>query len=1346
MESFMPSCPFRSSNPPEWNPKDPKMWVTQIGCWERLYGKPLLQGDTDYDQCLIDMLILCNKINDTNFNDLIMSLGVVSLPNILNKITSVYCKQSGDEPVIAHDNVINFTYKPEWGIREAWDNYKTLIVRAKALDNCPPSITLATRFLSAIEVSPRLKSLVDNLRFQYRHEKLTWEIIQTEFDMISQTWTESPIHPTPHVKPTNSFHPRLNQEDCVKCGYDHGLSRPCPALTNTCNTCGLMGHFQRKCPTRHSVKSSNQGKPTNEGPLRTRACSNEVAFVYDSGSTSTIFCPSLLDAARDLIPDHQVFYTSSNEPMVSSWRGTVPFTIRTVNGEEKAIELTGSFAPTTTREVLLHSKEAFCSQSRPNEAYVELEGEKVALISRGNSFHADMEIDRSRRTKDSPFMTNSDSGPLAELRDAHQRLGHVGPRGLIDTLLENGLTYKISDAETVCKECLVCKVVKSTITHPKPLIVDPSHHKDMFMVDLKGPLPTPGRKGELYIVVIIQAESRHIQLRPVKQKSDAVNVVGEYVSKFPHLKVMRSDNASELIGNDMQLLLRSRGITQLTSSPYTPQSQGLVERVNRTMMIIINSLLQNLNLDDSFWPWVTVAAQEIYNMRVHSSTSISPNKFLNLPRPLAEALPGDLVSFHLPESEPNTLNKRRIGTYLGSPHGGCCLVMFALSDRWELFPLHPGKVQPLPLREGLRADGQKVYTRSDINELNSMGIQREEEVDMPLDTHLLDGHAADRDHPLPPTSCIPEETDEDEDADGQLMPVTIIKSINGQFACVRGKIKGNGKTNVAWLSKVTEDVFTHSSLGEVAAKDIVEQHEGVFHRTHNTVSINRSRRNVKKSDKEAPAEDVNSGRFIQADDVELSQIVKHKVLIHADVTHPKPIKCRLLRVYKTLEDGTKKAKSRLVVSAWDDAREVPTATTLPGMLQRNLLMLLSSSFNFVGLAMDVKTAFIQTPHHGDVHVELPTLTPEQELKHNLMSKGIYRLSKALYGLKESPRLFQKHLEGLLSVTGWTKWAEGTFLQRDTNGRPTAFLSAYVDDIMIFALNPLVLAQRLQQLIECDDPIMLSLSPVKYIGQLVTMEKGNITLDPSIYLNGLPEFPVKPVVSKGMFGCQLAEGETVNPQLLQESMELTGILGWISMIHPAMSYRFGAMSRYTHQPNVKHISNLQRIIMEVKAQGLSKLLLEPLNVNCPLLRLWVDSSFGDHCGRIGWVIQLVDATTPREYRNNFVAWRSIKDDRLHKSTASSELSAIIDGIQGLTEAYNILSKVPMLGTLRCEVLTDSRVAYIQVNVPESRKDPFTSNRAAFAHQCLVDLNATLHWVEGSSQLADGLTKLFPLNSY
>ena len=87
---------------------------------------------------------------------------------------------------------------------------------------------------------------------------------------------------------------------------------------------------------------------------------------------------------------------------------------------------------------------------------------------------------------------------------------------------------------------------------------------------------------------------------------------------------IRSDNGSEFISKEFKKLLKDNNIKQILSLPHKPQSNGNIERFNRTL----KRLLQQYMTFEDNQDWISILQQLIdnYNETVSDTTKKTPNE------------------------------------------------------------------------------------------------------------------------------------------------------------------------------------------------------------------------------------------------------------------------------------------------------------------------------------------------------------------------------------------------------------------------------------------------------------------------------------------------------------------------------------------------------------------------------------------------------------------------------------------------------------------------------------------------------------------------------------------------
>ena len=133
-----------------------------------------------------------------------------------------------------------------------------------------------------------------------------------------------------------------------------------------------------------------------------------------------------------------------------------------------------------------------------------------------------------------------------------------------------------------------------------------------------GPMNFTSVGGSRYFVTFIDDVTHYTTVYMLKKKSEVLDKFKEFVESSERLigkqvKKLRSDNGVEYISEEFAEYCKSRGILQEVTVPYTPQQNGVAERMNRTIIDTVRSMLHHGNLPLSFWAEALSTANYIRN-------------------------------------------------------------------------------------------------------------------------------------------------------------------------------------------------------------------------------------------------------------------------------------------------------------------------------------------------------------------------------------------------------------------------------------------------------------------------------------------------------------------------------------------------------------------------------------------------------------------------------------------------------------------------------------------------------------------------------------------------------------
>ena len=169
----------------------------------------------------------------------------------------------------------------------------------------------------------------------------------------------------------------------------------------------------------------------------------------------------------------------------------------------------------------------------------------------------------------------------------HKCAGHLGQHKTLDRVRMRFYWYRLKDdVNNWCKQCEVCAKKKMPIPKGKTklqqhIVGCPLENA----LDILGPLPRSSR-GNRYILVVADNFTRWTEAYPIPiQEATTVArwFIGEFVCRYgAPLQILTDQGAqfqSQLFAEMCQLL----NIDKTRTSSYHPQTDGLVERFNRTL-------------------------------------------------------------------------------------------------------------------------------------------------------------------------------------------------------------------------------------------------------------------------------------------------------------------------------------------------------------------------------------------------------------------------------------------------------------------------------------------------------------------------------------------------------------------------------------------------------------------------------------------------------------------------------------------------------------------------------------------------------------------------------------------
>jgi len=241
---------------------------------------------------------------------------------------------------------------------------------------------------------------------------------------------------------------------------------------------------------------------------------------------------------------------------------------------------------------------------------------------------------------------------LEEVHDSPSG-GHFGVNKTLDRVRRRyyWVTCK-SDVEDWCRSCKICIAKKGPSDKGKSelQLYNVGGPFERVQMDILGPFPA-SYKGNKYLLVISDCFTKWVEAFPLKNfkaSTIAEVFVNQVVSRFGVPSELHTDQGRNFDSRIFKELSGLLGIKKTRTTPFHPQSNGLVERQHQTLTNYLAKFVSENQRDWDRWIGMSLLA---YRSARQETTGISPAE-LCLGRELK--LPIDLIYGSPPTEEENS--------------------------------------------------------------------------------------------------------------------------------------------------------------------------------------------------------------------------------------------------------------------------------------------------------------------------------------------------------------------------------------------------------------------------------------------------------------------------------------------------------------------------------------------------------------------------------------------------------------------------------------------------------------------------------------------------------------------
>ncbi|UYV65648.1 hypothetical protein LAZ67_3004952 [Cordylochernes scorpioides] len=598
---------------------------------------------------------------------------------------------------------------------------------------------------------------------------------------------------------------------------------------------------------------------------------------------------------------------------------------------------------------------------------------------------------------------------------------------------------------------------------------------ELIHMDLCGPMPTKSLGGAKYLYVIVDSYSRRIFVYFLKSKEDAFDFFVEFKNHRENetnvkIKNVRSDNGTEFANKKFNEFFRNEGIHHQRTVPYSPQSNGIAERTNHTLLDWARTMLFDAKLPTEFWAEAIATAAYLKNC--------TPTKNDNMKTPIEKwtghkpsvahlKIFGSLAYYYIPKNQRNKFDSRaRKGIFTGYSRQ---------RKAYRIYDPQDGKIHEVQtVKFDENSKGSDLLTSNVFDQhVQDHIIYRNEqhESDFFQITHTMGStpeelNTPDNPEPIPESSGLPRKP---------------------------GRIAGrtNEDIQAKHLINLQEQEERLRASGVRRSERIKERNAA------NVTELSSTSMNIPKTYREAMNTPF-SDQWKEAMEEEFHSLTSHNVWTLV----PKPenenlIKGKWIFNIKLNPDGSiDKRKARFVAMGHNQKPGVDYEESFAPVMKLDslrTLIAIASQQNMKIEQYDVKTAYLNAELKDDVYLEQPEgfVQAGQENK-------VCKLNRSLYGLPQSGRCWNEKINQIFNDIGLRRLESEPCAYILQEEEKTLIIGIYVDDFLIIGSDSTIINRIVKQL-DKQIVIVRKEKPIFFLGIKIEEKENCFELSQEAYV-------------------------------------------------------------------------------------------------------------------------------------------------------------------------------------------------------------------------------------------------------
>ena len=699
----------------------------------------------------------------------------------------------------------------------------------------------------------------------------------------------------------------------------------------------------------------------------------------------------------------------------------------------------------------------------------------------------------------------------------HMHLGHVNYHALSLMLKDNMVNGmpKVTQPNEVCTGCLMSKQTRKQF--PSKTSYNANKVLELVHGDLCGPILPETTSGKRYFFLLVDDYSRYMWVYFLHSKDEALTAFKNFcvlVEREPDrmVRVFRTDRGGEFGSNDFKTFCEENGIKRHYTAPYTPQQNGVVERRNRTVVEMARSCLKEMKLPCMLWGEAVRHSIYLLNrLPTRALTGQTPYEAWNEKKPHVghTRIFGCVAHMKIPSQQTNKLDDRSKQVInLGKESG---------TKAYRLYDPNSNKIH---VSRDVTFEERRSWPWND----------NKDKQDVQAGTFTIASAIVTEEREHQSNTGMSSNESENMYTPISISHVSKLNSEDYDESTEPRRIKKIGEIyNEIEEVQLEEELFLMGIEEPINFKQAAKDHNWKMAMEREMQSIEEN--NTWKLSELPPGKKTIGLKWI----FKLKKDAEGKVLKH---------KARLVAKGYVQEHGV-------------DFDEIFAPVTRLETVR--LLLALAAKSEWEVHHLDVKTAFLNGEISEDVYVAQPEGF-EKEGKKNL----VYKLLKALYGLRQAPRAWYAKLNSCLESLGFKRCPSEHAVYTRKEGENNLIVAVYVDDLLVTGNNVSDIdrfKEQMSQRFDMTDMGMLNY----YLGIEVEQSKGCIKLKQSGYARKIIE-------KAGLKGCNptkypMDPKEQIDKDKGGKVVDITqykimiGGLRYLVHTRPDIAYSVGIASRY-----------------------------------------------------------------------------------------------------------------------------------------------------------------------------------------